>query len=314
MSIPLLDNAVPADYHFIFDIFEISAAGIAVIILLFLGALLSSKLQRGEVEADREVVYLFYASLLIAVLYTISEITASSISMSDDSDLAVGITWSIAVVFYGSFLYILLLTLVVRLYLNFKDSVMRMSTRTVNAFAVLFAVLLLLWILEAVSVVAVVGFDYNALRVTLIVSGSLFLGLYVVECVLAVRVFATNLSATSSQGDLSVDSKESQQKLLILSAKYVALFCVAILSTILNAFFYFIVSFECGGLFGAIDICLKMQCLYWQFAFAQEQYQQYCGCLDSCCRAVVLKRVNRAESAGTVSEVDRGVSAYGTIQ
>lgn len=301
-----MDKAFLPEYQRYFNIVEIFGMGIALIAQLCIGALAYSKSRRSESEIGGELVLLFCLSFTFAVLCTSSALVATAYRMAYNYHFVTLITYSIiSSFFYGSFLFLLLLNLVTRLHITFQDSALHaMSTNTVYSFVSIAVILLILGILFVLGL-ALRYFVDKDVGWTLFVSAS-FIGsfFYVVGCTLAVRQFVMNLTtiakmqACSYRRELCLNPEdfslnEKQIILLNVSAKYILLFFVAILSTVLDAIFFFTVSSFCGGLFASFDLCVNLQCVYLQFAVASSDYRKCCGFPDSCCRAVVLKRARR---------------------
>lgn len=308
MSIPLIDKAFLPEYKALINGIEMSSMAIAAIIQVIIGVLAFSKLHRSQQHSPgrkirREIVFLFCVSFMSALLYTIGNAVTIKLHMLHGRHDAVIVGWSINAFFYGIFFLNLLITLVTRLYVTFDNTDLSISKHTKYLFIVIF-MLLFIFTLSVVT-----GFTLRRFHIefgwTLYLSTYLVgILLYVVGCVLAVRLFVVNLSiiaklqANTLRGspranpeDISLN--ETQCQLLRLSAKYVLLFFIALLASFLTIFFIFIVSSECAGLFVSADICVNMLCLYLQFAFASKHYQICCGCLDSRCRAVEVKRMKR---------------------
>lgn len=303
MSLPLLDNAFLPEYQDVFDIIEISVAGIALIIQLCIGALAYWKLRRSESRISVELVSLFFIAGSCALLYTGVSIVSVALHLVYGLKPVVKVGYAICSALYVFFDLILLLTFVARLYYVFKQSALRMSKQTVYLYVVLFVVLFILFILGIVGfTLRMFGNEQIGWPLTLfaMISG---LSVYAVSCAVAVRLFVINLSTAakmqiSSQRNVSVQPKDfslndKQQTLLHLSAKYVLLFVVAILSSISCFFFIVILSREFGSLFVSIDLCVNLWCLYLQFAFAANEYQRCCVFLDSRCRSLEVNRMKR---------------------
>ena len=125
---------------------------------------------------------------------------------------------------------------------------------------------------------------------------------YLIGSVLSIRLFVVNVIEftklqCSSPQTLSVNADDialnhRQQKILHLSAKYVSLFCVATVSTVLS-FGLSLRNLNFVGLFFSIDLCLNLLCLSLQFSFAADWYQKCCCCWDSCCTAMVQSKAKR---------------------
>lgn len=305
MSIPFIDQAFLPEYEDLFHVSVICGAGVAFIIQFCIGAMAKSKLRRSDSKIDREFVFLFFLSFVCALLYTSGTVTSYVVYMSHGSRPEIMIVLFICGFCYFSFFLVLLITLVIRLQVTFKDSALKMSKSIIYSFVVLFVVLFVLNIVIFIGHILPVIGGNAATGLTLHRSaGFPFLFLYITGCALAVRLFVMNLSAlaqmqagfSGSQRSLSADDISlncRQEKLLRLASKYMLLFFVAILSSVCSILLFFIVSSECIGLFASIDLCVNLQCLYLQFAFAAKEYFKCCGCLNSRCTSMVLNRAKR---------------------
>lgn len=321
MSIPLLDNTLFMEYESLSSIVTVVGMGMALIIQLRIGVLAYSKVCHSKSKIRAKLVVLFFIAFVCALLYTSCRVTTYTIDIWYGSHPAIPIIGSVSLFLYGLFLGTLLLNLVIRLYVTFRKSCLEMTRNIIILFVIIFVTLFVLLILVCVARTWL----HHGLY---LLASLLFFILYIAGCALAVRLFVINLSAVakmqscanspSPPSALSVDSVEcdkislnnKQLCYLYLSAKYVLLFFVAILLTCLAFICVFIISFECAGLFVSIDLSVNLLCLYLQFAFATEHYRKCCGCLDSCCRMMVVKQAKRRtqrESQNMEMEVARAL-------
>merc|ERR1712154_119960 len=144
--------------------------------------------------------------------------------------------------------------------------------------------------------------DSNSLQFRIIMAIP-FILIFFTGSALSIRLFVNNVFELAKMQsvsvlDLSVRAQDiplnaRQQTILHLSAKYIALFYVASLSTILT-FVLGLTEFEFVGLFASIDICINLLCLHLQFNFAVGLYQKCCCCWDSCCRTLVQSKAKKS--------------------
>ena len=275
---------------------------IPLIIQVYIGTSVYRRVREPETKIRPELIYLFFLCVVSTVLSTTSLAIFNVFKlMSYSSHPAYPVFYFMGRFFYGAFLLILLLTLITRLYLTFNETALKMTKVTIHLFAIIFVLVFVSIILTNISLLSFATSSFNWTFFLCSWLPGFFV--YIVGCALAVRLFAVNLSAvakmqTVSQRDVIPKAKDislnvKQEKLLHLSAKYILLFFIAIFST---AFFFIlghIVSHELQGLFGSIDLCVNVLCMYLQFAFAVKQYGKCCGCLDSCCREMEMKRLKR---------------------
>ena len=207
---------------------------------------------------------------------------------------------------YLSFFVILLATLVTRLHVTFRGSTLEMTKNNMYLFGIIFLLLFILCIGIAVRVALEyyrsVSSLYDMQSTTRIYLGIPFLCIFLIGSALSIRLFVINIFELTklqcgSLRDLTVNADDislnlRQQRTLHLSAKYVSLFTVASLSTIVCAAISFQI-IEYTGLVLSIDLCANLLCLHLQFAFADEQYRKYCYLWDSCFTVMVHNEAKR---------------------
>lgn len=311
-SMSIIDNTFP-EHMTTIKIIKVSGMALAVIIQLCIGTLTYSKLRHAESQTRRELPFLFFIAVLSALVFTIGAVISNLMWVLYGSHPTISIATVTVPFFYCFFLITLLGTLVTRLYVTFKGSSLEMTQRTVQIFLIIFVFESISSILTCTGHALIVyGYDNIGDTITYPTACSFYI-LYIIGSALPVRLFTGNLSKIAKMQrnsnlvhlshsghsdtspvaqDTSLNSK--QLTLLHLSAKYILLFFVAVISTILTYVLIVIVSFECRGLFMAFDLCLNLFCMYLQFAFAKKHYQKCCGCLDSRCRMCVLNRARKA--------------------
>merc|ERR1712129_154396 len=85
---------------------------------------------------------------------------------------------------------------------------------------------------------------------------------------------------------------QSQHKFVKLTSKYLSLFVIAMLSSIVTwvlvGVFYYI-----GGIFMGLDVCVNIVCLYLQHSSAQKHYAKHCSRLDVCCIRQIERKMMR---------------------
>ena len=238
--------------------------------------------------------FIFYISSTLFLMFTILLLSQMG-GILEHFGIPGALLWFIT-------LFLVQLTLVIRLYISFDGSSLAMTKNTVIIFALIFVFELV--IMLTASVLLYSRYTNIAMPLTF-----LFVFLYFVGSALAVRLFVVNLSkvaqmqkssqrqVTPTAVDISLNSK--QKIVLHLAAKYILLFFVAISSTILSISLFAIWSNSVLIVFGpfllSVDLSVNLWCLYLQFAFAKKHYQKCCGCLDSRCRNIVENRVKRKQ-------------------
>lgn len=280
----------------------ISLAGVAVSLIIdfSMGALVCFKM-RSHPNTGRTINYMFFVSLLLAIMGTTSMFMIYFIT-NDVLDRALVYTLSISSL---SFMLSLMMTLVLRLHLTFKDSAYRMSSRTIQFFAFLCTAEVTLIILFCIGIY--IAYSGSGPILILMSLGG-FVLLFLIGSFLAVRFFVRNLvqitkcragsqhALQTAAGDISLDS--GQQRVLDVSAKYILLYFLATFSTILSFALSFGTWFttleDLRFVFAFLDYSFNILCLYLQFSFAADHYQCLCGCSDKMCRRIVSARTKKA--------------------
>lgn len=304
MSISVIDDAFIPEHLNTIKIVKVVGMGLAVIIQLFIGILTYSKIRRSDSRTGWQLPFLFFLSFVFALLFTIGGMISNLFWVLYGSHPAISVATSAVPFFYCFFLLSLLGTLVTRLYVTFQGTGLQMSMGTIFILTVIMVTDLISVICVCVGHTLIVfGMEDIGWILTYPTSG-LFFFLYITGSALSVRLFVANLSKIAkmqrcSQDDASPKAQDTslnskQLTLLNLAAKYILLFFVEIMSTLLTYFLIIMLSFECRGLFMSVDLCVNLWCLHLQFALAKKHYQKCCGCLDSCCKAVVLRRTKKA--------------------
>lgn len=222
------------------------------------------------------------------------------------------------------FVWCLLATFVMRLHFTFKSTLYEMNRRTVHMFtAVLIVEGILLFIIVCIFLLPI---PFNELLYTYSLLS--FITVYVIVSIVAVLLFLSKLSQltqlqNTSQRDLSVkidDIKLSaqQQRTLDLSAKYLLLFAVAIVTTIVcwavTYFMLFLMDFGMV-LLGCVDHCINLLCLYLQFAPAKDHYRMCCGRPHSLCKRMVSTKARKSihRNSLTLSVTVSSESAHSAV-
>ena len=290
------------------NIANLCSVAIALIFEVILGITTIIKLQKSK-STRKEVKYLFILSFILALSATV--ITAV-LELLDSANNTIFIACDVLFEFlYLSFFITLLANLVARLHLTFKDSKFKMSKNNMLLFGIIFILLFLFCIAYAIAILLQYYYhifgdhhimDINSVQFRTIM-GIPFILLFFIGFALSLRLFVVNIFELAkmqsvSSCDLNMNAQDiplnaRQQTILHLSAKYISLFYVASLSTILMIVLC-LATLDFVGLFITIDICINLLCLHLQFGFAQKHYQQCCCCWDSCCMATVQRKAKKS--------------------
>jgi len=255
-------------------------------------------------SVDIRLKVLFGTTLIAASISTIASLVASTMVWITGDYPVICMPIFMVTTYY--FFISLLATLVLRLHITFSKSIFKMTRRKYSTFIFLFALLLVL------AVMGIAAFGRHETSDLWFHIGMMSFGLFFVSffigSALAVIFFVGNLSKLAKArvdamrrlhvADNEIALDEHQQRLSDLSARYMMLFFVAFLSTILFV--------QLSNALGAVgghdevafavatpDFCINLLCLYLQFGFARDDFHRCCGCLDRKCRAGVAKRARK---------------------
>ena len=272
-----------------------------------IGVIAYRKLRHHKIRYQLK--HLFYCSLLSAFgasltwpLWKLYNLFGNTLSPRANDLIE---TFQFCITFFSHFFFVwcLLATFVMRLHFTFKSTAYEMNRRTVHMFtAVLIVEGVVLFFMMCIILLPIPFREPLGAY-----SFALFLTLYVIASIVAVLLFLLKLSQltqlqNTSQRDLSVkidDIKLSaqQQRTLDLSAKYLLLFAVAIVSTIVSYTIvhlgWYLMDFD-SSILACVDHCINALCLYLQFAPAKDHYRMCCGRPHSLCKRMVSTKARKS--------------------
>lgn len=259
-------------------------------------------------EVNNKVKWLFILCLVCAITHTVVTIISRAVSLATEQRY-----WVISLIplmAHYSFFVLLLTNLVLRLHITFQGSIYKMSKYMYFSFFVILSLLMTIPILFWPVFIIIIVYFYGGVASHNDVPDSLmtiaydvvvsFFILFFIGSALAVYYFVHNLIKVATARRISVlenrtfDMELDQKQMLMcdLSARYVWLFVVATLSTVVLGAAFNVVSYESGirNIVFPIDSCINLWCLVLQFAFAKEHYRRCCGWCDRCCRELITAR------------------------
>lgn len=238
-------------------------------------------------KTDPKFKVLFVLSWLTTCFASIACIIGNALEMRTDFFPYVVLVISTTAIWL--FFVLLLMTLVLRLRMTFNDSIYQMSQCTYFVF------IAILCILFAVTCTGPAFVHLPVLTIPI------FFFFFFMGSALAVYFFVSNLSKLAksrrntlskmniSETDISLD--RSQQKMMDLAARYLLLYGVATLSSMMfTVGCLFLLGQHVLDITITIDCSINLICMYLQFGFAKNHYQRCCGCMDRLCRGAITKR------------------------
>lgn len=291
----------------------ISVMAICVIVQCMIAVSASRQMANDE-GINGKLKFLFLFSFGCSLIATSGMITQTTMVMTSIWDpLAWTLVGGATLLSMLYFMNCLLTILVVRLQVTFGKSAYRMNQSTRYLFLGILGLLYFLPLLIPVFFLAATDFNENVysledvdsqprwFQIAMVVLFVSFFCTFFIGSVLAVYHFVNNLRLIAkaqgkSQRVLDTSGRLSlnkmQQRFSDLAARYLLLFGMAILSYIvLNNGIGYCFSLHSGirYAFTAMDFTLNLLCVYLQFAFAQQNYQTLCGCLDRPTRKCLSK-------------------------
>ena len=262
-------------------------------------AIKSTMAMKTDKHMNRLLVVLFYAGVCSAILHLIAVILNNTAWLIS-SDTMRRYTSIISWLLFLAFLYCLLTTLVVRLWVVFKDSAWRMSGRIRKTFIVLGTLAL---VGDFGMMVILITDDENLQTTLLLLAGATLL-LYAMTSALAVYLFVRNLlrlaALQSSRSPLSRNNvlgppslNRQQMKMVEQSTKYLSLFLIAMMSTVISLVPLFAGAELITWILSRLDVCVNVLCLHLQFRFAKSHYDKCCSKADGCTLKAIESCVRR---------------------
>jgi len=210
---------------------------------------------------------------------------------------------------YHALMICLLINLFLRIDVVFGESAIAMSK---NKKRIFIALIVLNVIVYCVMMVFFWRDGYIFHVVEDIITIGAFWIIYTINSVIFVRQFFANLVAmsgynvTTRQNVLDLKMNNSQQKMVKLSAKYLALFAVATLTSFIAFVLIMILVFPAENgvpvvepdffiriqwFAWVIDVFVNVSCLLLQYGHMDAVYLKYCGRPDACCRVVATAKM-----------------------
>ena len=252
----------------------------------------------GDPKISKTLICLFVSSSFFACTFSISglldKVGGHQFLMIDEF---------VKILSFSCFFQSLLWTLVIRLHITFKPSQYCMSLRTMIVFKVIILVQFIGWIVYCSLYV----FMKQKLNPLVSLSFDLLLFLfYIIGSGLAVYLFLHKLSQIGKDrakyaihqniSPQTVQLDRAQQSFSKLSAKYLLLFAIATISTILAHFLGYCVNIESGlrSPILAVDVCVNLFTILLQFGFMGDTYRKCCRCCDVKCSHYMSLRTKSA--------------------
>lgn len=191
-------------------------------------------------------------------------------------------------------LYFLWLTLFIKLYLIFKDSIYKLSIYTLRFFAVLFTLLpLAMWLI--INIIIHVTNDGRYAWIAFICFGVFSL---ILSCLFVYKLFKVYRDSQQLrfQDEMNLDDKIlstiTRTTILALTSLLMSILCPVILYI-----YYPSIHYEYGSLmnyeFPILDIYTNFICIALTFSVFNDQYKTVCGFCDTKCKYYTFKMVSK---------------------
>ena len=293
------ESCTNQSYDFTEDFLYVATSGVALFIILFIA-------YRGRIGLFqyKKIIFplkmLFFLASSAGIFFTVLSIITICLCLMSYKKTAL-IVGSISTFVYAFLFLCIWANLILRLFVAFRGSAYKMHTREQRGYLLVFIYLVLNAFATSIcQLLMLVGQGLRpSITVQLILSTS-FMIVFAVSALVAVCTFMGNVfilgkSRTVKQvkqfcEEEPIALNEMQEKLMDLSSRYISLFIVASLSSLVTMFsgFYESISDLRISLFLVpIDCCVNLICIYLQYAFAESPYKKYCGGLDKICSKVI---------------------------
>lgn len=278
---------------FVDEIISIGANVCALIIVTYLGAVtrghLSSSAPSKRMHLSLEILYFvaIFSTWMVMLGFILGISLCPSLGPRFKNN-----TMRMFCIFPGMNLLVIsvLLTFVVRLYATFDKSAWRVSNTKICLCVIGIVIEEVNNIAGAVLYsIGLIGL--KQLYTLLLISALIFITI----CCWTTYRFVRNLMAlakaraeTISRNDLSnsEDICANQRRLVTLSSKYVTLFIIALVTSVLSFFLVAMCRIYWDvdtGFITSVDCVTNIVCLYLFQSFAAVHYKRYCSRLDDCC-------------------------------
>ena len=280
------------------EIVTATSSGIGVLSIIIIGCISIRKQMAGKYEINVILEILYYISIITSCIILTGSIVSIIICKAHSRRVSRTILAIAVDGGYGITCSSLSGTLIIRLYITFRDSRWSISKRKV-----VYSLLILLVVDMAVVGTAIAWCtEWMELEILYVVD-FIALIIYILVSIWAICRFSSNLlsiakirAATKLELQLQPVLSDKPQKMINCSSKFMALFILASSTTfitfLVSTSFIFVVGIHPGTLW-SIDCVVNTICLYLCHNFAALHYAQYCNELDRCCRWKMSSKVKR---------------------
>lgn len=186
---------------------------------------------------------------------------------------------------------------VIRLWVTFADTQWR-----IPKFRMRLSISLLVLVIIIVSISSILKFESY-------IGWTVYYGIFIAAtCIYysvagwTVFIFVRNLNAlallrASSMANLAAEVNHKQRALIKVSAKYVSLYVVAAITSLVDVTFsiwaFLYIDGANPGFLWAVDSFINIYCLYLYYDFAAPHYQRHCRKLDGCFRSMMTDNLRQ---------------------
>ena len=305
----------------ILDIFTLCICGVGLILLLNIG-LPAARIITAKKKIKTSLKCIFYAAVSFGVLSILCDFILIDLCMApmprfQSSNFIFACAWGFGMYLFMALMLCLLINLFLRLDVTFRQSAMRLSASTRRTIITLIGLDIFIFLILFLSGLTILIIDVQseeefALFFVLAACGIiLFWIVYILISIALVKRFNKNLtsmielSATSAQNSSDLKLTDSQKRMVSLSAKYMALFAVAALSSAIAIMYFtvFLVHFVLWHLLpfalpyqiyyclAVIDVFVNIICLLLQYGYMDTAYLKYCHFMNSRCKKKAMDKV-----------------------
>jgi len=290
-----LGSRCPSQSHdYTEDLFYLTASCVFLFIVLGFTCSGCRGLCRME-KMPYALKFIFVTASASSVAFTVLNVVTIVLCLLSHKKEAL-ITAAISTFVYAVLFLCVWANLTVRLFMAFRERVLKISRKQQICYVITFVYLLLNALAaSACQLLILVGNGFTPSIWFQLLLGVVFMIVFAVSALCIVFSFVSKLFTLEKVCEEEpIGLNKMQQKLMDLSSKYISLFLMASISSFITMFTGFYesatdLSISISLFLVPIDCCVNLICIYLQCEFADHQYATCCGKPDRCCKAVMTK-------------------------
>jgi len=290
------------------DLVSAVISGVSLVFSLCIGLMARYRFQRSDPKkVHRASKIVIFAAVCFSSIQSVAGIGQNAVCTVTGYEVKFAL---IVLSYFGYWatMQCVVVILILRLDATFRDSPFPLPALKRNAMLSVFLTVQILWIFEVVFTVHAVIEAHRDIEEPFVLplwiwaSYAVTLALFVALCIATVISFCDRLLSTAKALSKWTEGhrlEAKQREIVDVSAKYLTLFLVAMLSAMLQFAISSLLNFsghDPSVLLGA-DCIANLQCLYLQSEFASKHYANHCRKIDVFCRWTLSWRLKNHDEA-----------------